>query len=404
MSSNLKVGYILEYFPARSETFILNELRTLKKLGVEPIIIQLSPYKDLIQVKSGEFTVYPLFSLQLSKIARELPNFILNLISKPTTYLPIIVKVLGSYPNLGFKMVLRAIVFQPKISKIARRESINHFHAHFTGNPALFAMLASKVSGITYSFTVHGKSLFVNPFLIKEKVAGAKFVASISEFNKKYMIKKFKLAEYQKKIKVIRCGVASSYLKEKKDPSDHFLRIITVSRLAPKKGIDDILRALNVIKNLGINFQYRIIGAGILHSELVSLTKKLGVSDEVVFLGSQPSKTVFKELSKADVFVLTPKSKKTEIEEGIPVVLMEAGLAGLPVISSKIAGIPELIEHGKNGFLINQGDYEKLAVLLATLYKNPYKRTKLGNKLGEKVRKDFNLQENVSILYKNYVS
>lgn len=404
MSSNLKVGYILEYFPARSETFILNELRTLKKLGVEPIIIQLSPYKDLIKVKSGEFTVYPLFSLQLSKIARELPNFILNLISKPTTYLPIIVKVLGSYPNLGFKMVLRAIVFQPKISKIARRESINHFHAHFTGNPALFAMLASKVNGITYSFTVHGKSLFVNPFLIKEKVAGAKFVASISEFNKKYMIKKFKLAEYQKKIKVIRCGVASSYLKEKKDPSDHFLRIITVSRLAPKKGIDDILRALNVIKNLGINFQYRIIGAGILHSELVSLTKKLGVSDEVVFLGSQPSKTVFKELSKADVFVLTPKSKKTEIEEGIPVVLMEAGLAGLPVISSKIAGIPELIEHGKNGFLINQGDYEKLAVLLATLYKNPYKRTKLGNKLGEKVRKDFNLQENVSILYKNYVS
>lgn len=404
MSSNLKVGYILEYFPARSETFILNELRTLKKLGVEPIIIQLSPYKDLIQVKSGEFTVYPLFSLQLSKIARELPNFILNLISKPTTYLPIIVKVLGSYPNLGFKMVLRAIVFQPKISKIARRESINHFHAHFTGNPALFAMLASKVSGITYSFTVHGKSLFVNPFLIKEKVAGAKFVASISEFNKKYMIKKFKLAEYQKKIKVIRCGVASSYLKEKKGPSDHFLRIITVSRLAPKKGIDDILRALNVIKNLGINFQYRIIGAGILHSELVSLTKKLGVSDEVVFLGSQPSKTVFKELSKADVFVLTPKSKKTEIEEGIPVVLMEAGLAGLPVISSKIAGIPELIEHGKNGFLINQGDYEKLAGLLATLYKNPYKRTKLGSRLGEKVRKDFNLQENVSILYKNYVS
>lgn len=404
MSSNLKVGYILEYFPARSETFILNELRTLKKLGVEPIIIQLSPYKDLIQVKSGEFTVYPLFSLQLSKIARELPNFILNLISKPTTYLPIIVKVLGSYPNLGFKMVLRAIVFQPKISKIARRESINHFHAHFTGNPALFAMLASKVNGITYSFTVHGKSLFVNPFLIKEKVAGAKFVASISEFNKKYMIKKFKLAEYQKKIKVIRCGVASSYLKEKKDPSDHFLRIITVSRLAPKKGIDDILRALNVIKNLGINFQYRIIGAGILHSELVSLTKRLGISDEVIFLGSQPSETVFKELSKADVFVLTPKSKKTEIEEGIPVVLMEAGLAGLPVISSKIAGIPELIEHGKNGFLINQGDYEKLAGLLATLYKNPYKRTKLGNKLGEKVRKDFNLQENVSILYKNYVS
>lgn len=404
MSSNLKVGYILEYFPARSETFILNELRTLKKLGVEPIIIQLSPYKDLIQVKSGEFTVYPLFSLQLSKIARELPNFILNLISKPTTYLPIIVKVLGSYPNLGFKMVLRAIVFQPKISKIARRESINHFHAHFTGNPALFAMLASKVNGITYSFTVHGKSLFVNPFLIKEKVAGAKFVASISEFNKKYMIKKFKLAEYQKKIKVIRCGVASSYLKEKKGPSDHFLRIITVSRLAPKKGIDDILRALNVIKNLGINFQYRIIGAGILHSELVSLTKRLGISDEVIFLGSQPSETVFKELSKADVFVLTPKSKKTEIEEGIPVVLMEAGLAGLPVISSKIAGIPELIEHGKNGFLINQGDYEKLAVLLATLYKNPYKRTKLGNKLGEKVRKDFNLQENVSILYKNYVS
>lgn len=404
MSLNIKIGYILEYFPARSETFILNELRTLKRLGAEPIIIQLSPYKDQIKIKKGEFKIYPLFSLRLSNVVKEIPNFIASVVTKPAIYLPIILRVLGVYSNLGFRKSLRAIVLQPKISEIARRESINHFHAHFTGNPALFAMLASKVNGIPYSFTVHGKSLFVNPFLIKEKVTGAKFVASISEFNKSYLIKKFKLSRFQEKIKVIHCGLNDRQLRETGNSSGNLLTIITVSRLTSKKGIDDILRAINIIKNLGINFQYRIIGDGILHSELVSLTKKLGMSNKVIFLGSQPSKTVFKELSKADVFVLTPKSKKTEIEEGIPVVLMEAGSVGLPVISSNIAGISELIDNGKNGFLINQGDYEKLADLLLTLYKNPYKRNKLGNRLREKVRSDFNLKENVGLLYRNYVS
>jgi len=405
MGLNLKILYILEYFPARSETFILNELRTLKKFGAEPVIIQLSPYKDQISLKRSEFKIYPLHSLKLLKVVKEIPNFLSNLISKPNLYLPLILTVLPLYPKIGFRKATRALVFLPKISLIAKKESVNHIHAHFEGNPALIAMLTSRITVLPYSFTVHGKGLFINPFLVKEKVQGAKFVASISEFNKKYMVKKFNLKEFEEKIKIIHCGVSIKQLrKSKAEGQGKFLRILTVSRLAEKKGIDDILHSLRILKDLGVKYQYKIIGGGPYQQSLIKLVNKLGVSENVVFLGPTSTETVFKELSTADIFLLTPKSKKTEIEEGIPVVMMEAGLAGLPVISSRLSGIPELIDHEQNGLLINQGDYKNLANLILGLREKPGERKRLGNNLRKKVLDEFNLQKNVKVLLKNYVS
>ena len=405
MGLNLKILYILEYFPARSETFILNELRTLKKFGAEPVIIQLSPYKDQIPLKKGEFKIYPFHSLKLLKIVKEIPNFLASLISKPNLYLPLILTVLPLYPKIGFRKATRALVFLPKISLIAKKESVNHIHAHFEGNPTLIAMLTSRITALPYSFTVHGKSLFINPFLVKEKVRGAKFVASISEFNKKYMVKKFNLKEFEEKIKIIHCGVSIKQLrKSKAEGQGKFLRILTVSRLAEKKGIDDILHSLRILKDLGVKYQYKIIGGGPYQQSLIKLVNKLGVSENVVFLGPTSTETVFKELSTADIFLLTPKSKKTEIEEGIPVVMMEAGLAGLPVISSRLSGIPELIDHEQNGLLINQGDYKNLANLILGLREKPGERKRLGNNLRKKVLDEFNLQKNVKVLLKNYVS
>ncbi|OGY25661.1 MAG: hypothetical protein A2134_01900, partial [Candidatus Woykebacteria bacterium RBG_16_39_9b] len=364
MGLNLKILYILEYFPARSETFILNELRALKKMGAEPVIIQLSPYKDQILLKRGEFKIYPLHSLNLLKIVKEIPNFLSSLISKPNLYLPLILTVLPLYPKIGFRKATRALVFLPKISLIAKKESVNHIHAHFEGNPTLIAMLTSRIAVLPYSFTVHGKSLFINPFLVKEKVQGAKFVVSISEFNKKYMVKKFNLKGFEEKIKIIHCGVDTNSIRPTEDirvNRTRPLKILTTSRLAAKKGIDDSLKALKILEQSGVNYNYRIIGDGPYSEVLVKLTHKLGISSHVKFLGAKSSGVIFRELTKTDIFVLTPKSKKTEIEEGIPVVLMEAGLAKIPVISSLISGIPELVEHGKNGLLITQGDYKKLA-------------------------------------------
>ncbi|OGY26347.1 MAG: hypothetical protein A2Z42_03405 [Candidatus Woykebacteria bacterium RBG_19FT_COMBO_43_10] len=405
MGLDLKILYILEYFPARSETFILNELRALKKLGAEPVIIQLSPYKDQIPLKRNEFKIYSLHSLKLLKIVKEIPNFLASLISKPNLYLPLILTVLPLYPKIGFRKATRALVFLPKISLIAKKESVNHIHAHFEGNPTLIAMLTSRITVLPYSFTVHGKSLFINPFLIKEKVQGAKFVVSISEFNKKYMVKKFNLKEFEEKIKIIHCGVSIQQLRKSgAEGQGKFLRILTVSRLAEKKGIDDILHSLRILNDLGVKYQYKIIGGGSYQQSLIKLVNKLGVYENVVFLGPTSTETVFEELSAADIFILTPKSKKTEIEEGIPVVMMEAGLAGLPVISSRLSGIPELIDHEQNGLLINQGDYKNLANLILRLWKKPGERKRLGNNLRRKVLNEFNLQKNVKVLLKNYAA
>lgn len=404
MNLNLKIGYILEFFPARSETFILNEIRALKKVGIESVIIQLSPYSDEIKLTDNEFRIYSLYSRDWIKMIAELPNFIINLLLNPLAYLSIISKVVKVSPKIGVRGSLRAVVFLPKIEKILKNEFIDHIHAHFAGNPAMFAMFASSVTNIPYSFTIHGKSLFINPFMIREKVLNAKFVVSISKFNKDYLIKKFKLRKSEEKVKIIHCGVDKRNTEKPKGRLGKKLRILTVSRLIQKKGIDDSIRAVRFLKDRGIKFEYTIIGDGPAREDLKNLAKKEKVFEYVKFLGSKPSEVVFEKLSETDVFVLTPKSKDSEIEDGIPVVLMEAGLNNVPVISSKIAGIPELIEDGKDGFLINQGDYKKLAEILLSFQKNPQNAKLLVGRLRSKILEEYDIEKNAEDLAKNYAS
>ena len=289
----------------------------------------------------------------------------------------------------------------------AKRREINHLHAHFAGDAAFVAMLASRMSKIPYSFTVHAGGIFGWPYLIKEKIAGAKFVVSISEFNKRYLTEKYNLsAKDVAKIKVVHCGVDLSVCQCV--PTSLKLRgagvsmcqgrkpyqILTVARLEEKKGHRYLLEALKILKGKKFEFKATIVGGGVLENELKEQAVSLGIGDRVTFTGPKNQNEVQEFLRQADVFVLPCVQAKNGNMDGIPVSLMEAMAAGVPVISTKLSGIPELIEDGVSGLLVEPKDSEGLAVGIKKVLTEPELCERLIQQARIKVETEFEVKKN----------
>jgi glycosyltransferase involved in cell wall biosynthesis len=207
--------------------------------------------------------------------------------------------------------------------------------------------------------TTHGYDLRQDPLTIpfaKRLFADADLVVTISEFNKKFMKKKYQLSS--EKIKIIHCGIelarfsntkCNLKFKEKK------LKILNVGRLVPVKGHDILLNALAIVRKRGINFDLTIIGGGPLEEDLLQLTKQLCLEDCVHFIGAQSQKSVIEEMCNSDLFVLSSRS------EGLPVVCMETMAMGAFISAPRINGIPELVENKINGLLVEPDNVEALA-------------------------------------------
>ncbi len=268
------------------------------------------------------------------------------------------------------------------------KRGIDHLHAHFAGDATWVAMLASKISKTPYSFTAHAGGLFGWPYLLEEKVEGAKFIVAVSEFNKKFL-------SGGDKIKVIHCGVdldRFSLFPHLVTPSSP--RILTVARMEEKKGHKYLLEALKILKDKNFKFKVILVGGGVLENDLKSQTRSLGLEDYVIFAGPVTQSEVQKLLQKASVFVLPCVKAENGNMDGIPVVLMEAMATGVPVISTRISGVPELIENRQDGFLVGPKDSQGLAVAIEKVLVNDKLRRQFVQQARIKVERGFDIRKN----------
>ena len=381
----MKVGYVLEQFPKLSETFILEEMLELERLGLELTVFALSDSKEdrvhekvgLLKADASRSVAAPLCGASLFGRHKMLR--------------------LHQIRSVGPKKWFWGMRMSSWLASEAQKRSINHLHAHFAGDAAWVAMLASKISKIPYSFTAHAGGLFGWPYLLEEKVEGAKFVVAISEFNKKH------LGGYDK-IKVIHCGLDLVQFSAGSEPrSDGALRarlfssaprILTVARLEEKKGHRYLFDALKIIKDKGIDFNLTLVGGGVLENSLKEQICALGLEDRVAFTGPITQKRVRKLLGGADLFVLPCVKAKNGNMDGIPVVLMEAMAVGVPVISTKISGIPELIEDAQSGLLVEPRDTEGLAVAIEKVLASGDLRRQFVQQARVKVERGFDVRKN----------
>ena len=386
----MNIGYVLGVFPKLSETFILNEIVELTKRGHEVYIFSIFyPREKIVQPEVGEYKL-----LSRTYYAPSYFRLVLELF-KPNSF-PLLF-----YRNNRLLSKLYCIAVAKYFSKIVRELDLDILHAHFATEPTYVAMLISKLTEIPFTFTAHAFDIFIKPDVkaLKERMEGAAAVITPSYYNKNYLYNLTNVKE--DKIHVVRaCANIEKFKRIKREPNGGPPIILSVARLVEKKGIKYGILAIKELINEFPTIQYRIVGSGPLESELKELVNSLNLTAHVKFLGNLDGESLMHELEKAAIFVLPCVQAKNGDRDVWPVALQEAMIAKVPVISTTVGGIPELIEHGKEGYLVEPGNVKQLAGAIRTLLRDSELRNKMGELGRKKIEEKFNIHKEVEKLLK----
>jgi glycosyltransferase involved in cell wall biosynthesis len=295
-----------------------------------------------------------------------------------------------------------AIVFFPKgvlLAELARRAGVGHLHAHFANHPATVAWVAHRLSGIPFSFTAHGSDLHRHQQMLELKARDAAFAFTVSDYNRRFVAERCGRATADR-IELLRCGTDLDAFRPATRglPNSAPFTILCIGALRAVKGHRVLIAACGLLRERGIDFRCHLVGDGPLAEELRRQVGRLGLVEHIVFEGALARPEVLARMAEADVAVLASVRDHRGRREGIPVVLIEAMACGLPVVASRISGIPELVEEGRSGLLFQPGDPVALARSLERLVGDPALREQLGRHGRLKVASDFDLRKNAGEL------
>jgi glycosyltransferase involved in cell wall biosynthesis len=279
-----------------------------------------------------------------------------------------------------------------------RREDISHIHAHFLHGPTNIALFASQYLNTPFSFTMHsGQDIFRDPPMLWTALDLCRKAVTISDYNKRYLAGRFG-DRLSGKIEVIHCGVDTEIFKPQPRAPNGRPLVVAAGRLVEMKGFRYLVDACKILKDRGLSFTCQLAGSGEDMMYLKGKVASLGLDDVLTLLGAQQEKQILKLLREASVFVLPSIITAQGACDGIPVALMEAMAMEVPVVSTKIVGIPELIEDQTEGLLVEQRNPEQLASAIEFLLHNPTIRAEMGRRGRAKVERDFNIANVPSLL------
>jgi glycosyltransferase involved in cell wall biosynthesis len=394
----VRIVYVCKRFPKYSETFIRNEIRALVARGLDIRIVSLErPHPGDPSIETAkdlrDRTIY------LKDVAQ--PSWMDVLTDrKARSWLPTCASWMVRTGSGSHLRRLREALAVGRLSdvKVAQR-----LHAHFAHGPASTAMIAADMMGIPFSFTAHARDLYeLTPgWMVREKGRRASFVVVVGQVHADYLRN---LGVSPEHIQVIHNGVSAtrSPRTERLDGVDRPPTVLSVGRFVPKKGHDVLLDALARLVRTGVKFRARLIGGGTLHSELKARADKLGLNGRVDIVGWIPESEVFDELARADVFALASRITSSGDRDGLPVSIVEAMVAGLPVVSTSVSAIPEAIRHGREGFLVPPDDPDALAGALAKLLEDERLRAVLGEGARRRALEDFSLESSATKMVELY--
>ncbi|MDZ7291895.1 MAG: glycosyltransferase [candidate division KSB1 bacterium] len=392
-------GFILKGYPRLSETFIVNEILLLEELGYKLHIFALrnpgeSKVHDHVRRVQAKVTYIPdyfwpfFFAFMNTNI-----RLFLN---RPRVYWPAFWFALTrSVRQRSSSTIKRFVQAAYLVQKHLAETGVSHFHAHFSHGPTTVAYFAAWLTGLHYSFSAHAKDIYLQEHeFLREKIRRAKFAVTCTEYNRKHMLE---IAGHDAPVYRVYHGNDLQLFKAAPSTrsNDRCPVILSVGRFVPKKGFPVLMQALQKIKQQGLSFRAFIVGGGPLQSELEKLQTDLGLSDCVVLLSQMSQTELLAYYRQADVFALACEVQNDGDRDGIPNVLVEAMAMGIPVVSTSISGIPELIENGVNGLLVAEKDPSALAEAIATLLRQPELAQRLGRAGRAKVERDFDARRNV---------
>ncbi len=391
--------YVVSSFPAVTTTFIINEICALRQRGWQIDILSLTKGKtDLIQPRAKELlpsTTYakPVFSWPT------LRAHFYFLFLHPLAYISTFSYIFSSRIFPWHLSELRLFIKAVYLAWVIRNRKILHIHAHFAGVNAASASIIASLLRKDFSFIAHAIGIFVfeTSRSLRGLIKRAKFVLAESGFHIRYMIDKGRV-DFSNKAHVLKNSVFAQDFQPKKDYEMGLPFLLTVSRLCEKKGLIYLIEAYRILKERGEEFKALIVGEGYLRQELQNKIKEYNLEDRVEINPFEDSDKIRERFSQCDVFVLPCVVASNGDMDGMPLSLIEAMASGLPVVSTPISGIPELISNEKTGFLVSPRDGEALADTLQRLLRNEDLRKKIGLAAREHILEHHNLTRNITIL------
>jgi colanic acid/amylovoran biosynthesis glycosyltransferase len=355
---SVRLAYLCNVYPAVSHSFVRREIEGVERLGhavhrfsIRPPGAKLRDEADIREAAQTEV----ILGRGVGRLLLAATGQCLRRPGGTFTGLAEAFRLSG--PGLNQK--LRHIAYFLEAAWLARRLEhlgVGHVHAHFGTNPAAVALIASKLGGPPFSFTAHGPDEFDAPIGLSlgRKIEAAAFVAGVSSYGRSQLMRWVSPAHWDR-IRVIRCGVDAAYLKAEPRPVvADCTAFVCVARLAPQKGLPLLIAACDRLRAAGKRFSLTIIGDGDLRDEIEREIRERDLDDCITLAGVRSSTEIREELLRSRAFVLP------SFAEGLPVVLMEALALSRAVITTTIAGIPELVDR-ECGWLIPAGSEEALA-------------------------------------------
>jgi len=399
--SNPRVAYLLKTFPRLSETFILNEILGLEKLGMDIQIFSLKRPADepvhpaVAQVKGSityipslgpEFRLKDLFALLLSHLV--------VFLTRTRRYLTTARFYFGQPGESRLKDFLQAGYLAWRLD----HSDCQHLHAHFANVPTTVAELVHLLTSIPYSFTAHAKDIYLtSPAELKRKIAGATCVLTCTAYNQCHLAH---LAPNATPVRLAYHGIDVGRFGASEPNAPRFgdgvPLILSVGRFCEKKGFEYLLEACRILKARGRLFRCQIVGYGELQGRLQTMIAHLGLRRSVSLIGKMTQDQLAALYPQASMFVLPCLVTDSGDRDGIPNVLIEAMVSRTTVVSTDISGISELVEHRRNGLLVEQRDARALADAMETLLLRPSLRSHLAERARETVLRRFTLEASAS--------
>jgi glycosyltransferase involved in cell wall biosynthesis len=371
-----KVAYLVNQYPCVSHTFIRREIAALEALGVEVARLAIRPHTATLLDPADEAERVRTQTLLDLGVVGLLSAALRAAVRSPLRFAQALALALrlGRRSERGVAVHLIYLTEACALDRWLVTKGTQHLHAHFGTNPAAVALLCRVLGGPPYSFTVHGPEEFDTPraLALDEKVRQAAFVVAVSDFGRSQLYRWADPADWPR-IHVVRCGVDAEFLGAPPGSPPGVPRLVCVGRLAEQKGQLLLVEAAARLRNRGLGFELVIVGDGPLRPAIEAIIARHDLRGCVRLTGSLDGAGVRREVRAARALVLP------SFAEGLPVVIMEALALARPVISTYVAGIPELVCPGENGWLVPAGSVEALADAMASaLAANPAELARLG--------------------------
>jgi len=363
-------AYLFERFPSFTQTFCYREVLEMRRQGVTAPLYSIRRPKDIPKDCPEELARAVRYLPEPNALAEEMKT--LHLLGRYPW------KVIRTLSHWGKRPDKGRVLAAAWLGKRLQQEGVRHVHAHFAGIAARTAYWIKAFYGITYSFTGHANDMFCEtdfPVTLDDLVREAAFVVTVADFSRDWLL--LRHPSHAAKIHRVYNGIGSAGFLQA-HPAERRPRLVSVGRCIEKKGFADLIDACAILRDRGLDFECAIVGGGPLEEPLRARIAERGLQGIVSLPGPQPQEEVRRLLENATVFVLACATEPDGGMDTLPTVIVEAMAAGLPVVSTRLAGVPEMVEHGVTGLLVEEKQPHLLADALETILSNPVKGEQFG--------------------------